>query len=100
MRLIDAEPLRKKIRYECGLDCWGRISEVDVLTKIDIAPTIDAVPVVRCRDCRYRFASSCPMFHEEQTYNDDYGYYWIDHDYTHDDGFCDEGKPKDGEADD
>lgn len=49
MRLIDAEPLSKKIRYECGLDCWGRVSETDVLTKIDIAPTIDAAPVVHAK---------------------------------------------------
>ena len=40
------------------------------------------------------------MFHEEQTYNEDDGYDWIDHDHTHDDGFCDEGELKDGEADD
>lgn len=65
MRLIDAEPLWKKIRYECGFDCWGRISEADVLTKIDIAPTIDAVPVVRCKDCTWFNHGYCMSFDDD-----------------------------------
>ena len=46
MRLIDADALLDT------LDCSDR----DLWTKytIDEAPTIDAVPVVRCRDCRHR----------------------------------------------
>ena len=71
-----------------------------VLRLIEQAPTIDAVQVVRCKDCRYRFTRHCSMFHEEQTYNEDDGYDWIEHDYTSDDGFCDEGERRDGEDDD
>ncbi len=62
-------------------------------------PSIDAVPVVRCKDCKYRFTLDCPMRHEELTYDEDDGYDWIDHDYTSDDRFCNEGARTDGEAD-
>lgn len=109
MRLIDADALIVSECRQCDGDCHcfdgqkclecNSHNKCQLREAIDYADTVDAVPVVRCRDCRYRFTSSCPMFHEEQTYNDDDGYDWIDHDYTHDDGFCDEGKPKDGEAD-
>lgn len=44
MRLIDADELRSE---------FG-VSDSDIIAKetIDDAPTIDAVPVVRCRECR------------------------------------------------
>jgi len=51
-------------------------------------PGIDAVHVVRCKDCAKHGGYHCPMFFEEQTYNYDDGYDWIDHDNTTDDGFC------------
>ena len=44
MRLIDANAL------------WEQISNAkpnDVLALIEDAPTVDAVPVVRCKDCTY-----------------------------------------------
>lgn len=49
-RLIDADKLRREI------DCCDFDSQTDLLTtcqQINEAPTIDAVPVVRCRECRY-----------------------------------------------
>lgn len=49
-RLIDAEALRKEI------DCCDFDSQTDLLTicqQIREAPTIDAVPVVRCRECKW-----------------------------------------------
>lgn len=58
MRLIDADavsaeiekllypaPNRDSILYNCGVN--------DALNVIDDAETIDAVPVVRCKDCKY-----------------------------------------------
>lgn len=50
MRLIDADALMER---EC---LWLR--DGDVLysippSHIDLAPTIDAVPVVRCRECKH-----------------------------------------------
>lgn len=51
MRLIDAEALF------CKLDLlpWYDNADRDeiVLPEIDKAPTIDAVPVVYCKDCKY-----------------------------------------------
>lgn len=41
MRLIDADKLKDIIS-----DTW-------VLDRIDEQPTVDTVPVVRCKDCKY-----------------------------------------------
>ena len=51
MRLIDADALMEKE--------YSRLRGGDVLWRIppshiDLAPTIDAVPVVRCRECIHR----------------------------------------------
>lgn len=50
MRLIDADTLMEKE--------YSRLREGEVLHRIppshvDAAPTIDAVPVVRCRECKH-----------------------------------------------
>ena len=46
MRLIDADALPKYTGYALSAD--------EVATAVDTAPTIDAVPVVRCKDCEWR----------------------------------------------
>jgi hypothetical protein len=65
------------------------------------APAVDAVPVVRCKDCKYRGVyGECPMYHEEYIEWDDDGYMeceYVPHDNTHDDGFCDCGAKMDGD---
>ena len=49
-RLIDANAL-----------CEGRVSNDPVVIAAKCAPTIDAVEVVRCRDCAYmRVPRCCP----------------------------------------
>ena len=51
MRLIDADAMRKdwlengENEYIYDANC--------ILESIDEQPTIDAVPVVRCKDCKY-----------------------------------------------
>lgn len=45
MRLIDADALPKYTGYALCAD--------EVATAVENAPTIDAVPVVRCRECKY-----------------------------------------------
>lgn len=94
MRLIDADALLDT------LDCSDR----DLWTKytIDEAPTIDAVPVVRCADCKH--------WHEETGYCDNHSYFigidgmscspaespsWTTWD---EDDFCSDGERKDGEG--
>ena len=53
------------------------------------APTIDAVQVVRCKDCIRRYdTDECPMcFLIEGNY----------YDYTNENGFCDRGERKEGD---
>ena len=63
MRLIDADRLNKPIYAEednitgSGMsydEICGYNDGIDIAwNKIDQAPTIDAVPVVRCRDCKH-----------------------------------------------
>lgn len=45
MRLIDADALPKYTGYALSAD--------EVATAVENAPTIDAVPVVRCMECRW-----------------------------------------------
>lgn len=53
-RLIDADALINKRRIISYTYPNGLMSEPGVLLKdIEKAPTIDAVPVVRCKDCKY-----------------------------------------------
>lgn len=51
MRLIDADALEDK--FGC--------SDADILAKEEIrdAPTIDAVPIVRCKDCAHLYGTMC-----------------------------------------
>ena len=55
MRLIDADELKKHIMYTASLGGWlgETIEEIKKLAikYIDLVPTIDAVEVVRCKDC-------------------------------------------------
>ena len=101
MRLIDATKVvknivaeRDKIPYELvsekpfkhGNSMRGGIRKA--LRCIEQAPTVDAVPVVRCRECKYRFKnnghdkSGCPIIDAN---------IWMD-----DDDFCSYGERKEG----
>ena len=56
VRLIDAEAFKRYI--DCGhLRPQTEIcfSEIDVVNMIDRQPTVDAVPVVRCKDCKHHY---------------------------------------------
>ena len=98
MRMIDADALEPHEQLEPMGN--GQYEYVEVVYKDDIddAPTIDAVPVVRCKDCKHRHEDECPMQFEEQFDIDEGdGYYdteYIIHDYTQDDGFCSWGERK------
>ena len=80
-RLIDADFACKGcIRYGTSLSCEECV--------VNDAPTVDAVPVVRCRECKYRFKnnghdkSGCPIIDAN---------IWMD-----DDDFCSHGERKEG----
>lgn len=57
MRLIDADALKKQMCDECfGGHCGNRCYE---WTLMNNAPTVDAVEVVRCKDCVYFWDGVC-----------------------------------------
>lgn len=58
-RLIDADALKDWSEI-VPLTCDGGIDINDFDEKLKSMPTVDAVPVVRCKDCKNRY-SSCPM---------------------------------------
>ena len=88
-RLIDADAL---ISYmdECSQESRFRVYYGYAKSFIDDAPTVDAVEVVRCRDCIKRYdTDECPMcFLNRGLYVE----------CTKDDGFCDLGERKDGDG--
>ena len=68
MRLIDADKLKSAFEtYDICKECPSKsdrctyeCTEPDFLTPgirrvIDAQPTVDAVPVIRCRDCKFRY---------------------------------------------
>ena len=80
MRLIDVDAFLEKMK---------RTSRYfDVKFDIDEMPTIDAVTVVRCKDCIRRYdTDECPMcFLIKGNYCD----------YTNENGYCDRGERKEG----
>lgn len=97
MRLIDAEALKTRINFSVTITGKDNAVEVKRLMElynkaIDNAPTIDAVEVVRCKDCKHRRENECPMYHEEWSVTED-GDDWLNtNDYTKDNGFCDWGE--------
>lgn len=95
MKLIDAEALN--LDYEVDMaDDWKTAHEI--ANHIRYAPTVDAVPVVRCKDCIHR-PNGDPDEHDvqppkENDYKcpclceDDNWYSWI----PADDWFCGNGE--------
>lgn len=62
MRLIDADKLCKDIVergaqlsgcYSAGIARYMDRMLAHVLAEVDTAPAVDAVPVVRCKDCKW-----------------------------------------------
>ena len=81
MRLIDADALEAKLKEQrklyIDMDMKGaeHLLVHDVLHHVWEAPTIDAVPVVRCKDCKWSrgFATfACPMVGRINLKDDDF----------------------------
>ena len=85
MRLIDANEAIINFGFE-----WDDISPTrdEFVAFLKKQPTIDAVPVVRCKYCIRRYdTDECPMcFLIEGKYCE----------YTNENGFCDRGERKEG----
>lgn len=55
-----------------------------IIDRIKVAPMVDAVPVVRCKECIRRYdTDECPMCYVSE------GQYY---EYTSSNGFCDKGE--------
>ena len=88
MSLINREALLSFEKMDADLcaTCGEHHTAEDVIMMIKTAPTVDAVPVVRCRECKYRFKnnghdkSGCPIIDAN---------IWMD-----DDDFCSYGERK------
>ena len=107
-RIIDANALLKEFekRQEQQIneycDCF--LNDAQELSTewwcvedaVAAAPTIDAVEVVRCRECIHRGYDACPMCHDEYYYDEDDGADFWTVDNTEDDGFCHMGAKMDG----
>ena len=88
-RLIDANELKKKMCFKCNDEYSDEPcdpSDCVFCNAINDAPTLDAVPVVRCRECKYLMFSDC--------YGEcSKGYLGI----VRPDDFCSYGERKDGD---
>ena len=84
-RLIDANALRKDTMAMCGVNeavlenCYPYWQFNKAIVN---APTVDAVDVVRCKDCRWRNTKGCPYKNFKAAERDD-------------DDFCSDGERKD-----
>lgn len=78
VNLIDSTALR----FSHAINDDGKVYVP--LAEVLHAPTVDAVPVVRCKDCKFHKYKWCNL-HETTMYNED---------------FCSYGERKDGEHDD
>lgn len=75
-RYIDADKARDNMKEmplgKMLIDCVMRYV-------IDRLPTVDAVEVVRCKECRYKNSNGCPMYYKGYSVNgdDDYCSYGV-----------------------
>ena len=85
-RLIDANALKKAVngRSTHWLNDW---STLGVLAIIDEQPTVDAVPVVRCVNCKYCYAEGFVNVRNVCEKHYDFG-------NVDDDWFCADGERK------
>ena len=89
-RLIDAD----KINYHEHTECMGHgdFETVRTVTDKEIAeiPTVDAVPVVRCRDCKHWDSETwfCDI-------NSTFGHHGLDWNTFDEEDFCSYGERKD-----
>ena len=78
LRLIDANALLRHKRKMSGAEFGGEFWDEAVLASdIKSAPTVDAVEVVRCKDCKYFQTRLC------------------ENENNYDDWFCADGERKD-----
>lgn len=72
MRLIDADAV--KFNFQYGRDDNGilLVPYRDAKKLIEAAKTVDAVPVVRCKNCKHEFGGSCSLCWFQKRKPDDF----------------------------
>ena len=60
-RYIDAERLKAEIKSYPDISFWAKQQEIEI---VDNTPTIDAVEVVRCKDCKHWKTHGCHIDYE------------------------------------
>lgn len=110
MRLIDADAIEndwfefhQPTEEEAAEGCMATFRVLLDRRRIDNAPTIDAVPVVRCKDCKHWDEHSQYGYDSENGVYGNYCMLWTpDDDFyaveTPEDGFCYCGERKDDES--
>lgn len=86
MRLIDADA--KELRQRININ-FGAVTRFIIKSILKDAPTIDAVPVVRCKDCKYWQDNNGGYPHDECC--------WGKGETPDQDDFCSYGERKDGD---
>jgi hypothetical protein len=66
MRPIDADGLRRRIVAFCTGCSTTYLTVENIVMMINQADTVDAVPVVRCRDCIHRQGDENPIRRKEK----------------------------------
>ena len=105
MRLCDLDEIKIQVKRQYE-DCHGYSGNKKAIYREAIlavrsishsAKTIDAVPVVRCRECKHRSTEDCPMYFHSSYWHEGYEEYVDDDtDHTEDDYFCPKGERKEG----
>ena len=86
-RLIDANSLLRHKRKMSGADFGGEFwDEAVLVSDIKNAPTVDAVEVVRCRECKYHEEEGIEMVYCPNMIGG-----WVENEW-----FCANGKRKEG----
>ena len=83
MRMIDADATKRRVAdtfFDTLIPCVNRA--------LDDSPTIDAVPVVRCKDCKYHEDEEIGMVYCPNALGGWVGENW----------FCADGERKEGQA--
>ena len=91
MRLIDGDSLMKTVFNDVVL-VDGEVKSVGLILAetVDKAPTIDAVPVVRCRECKHYEMGVCLKIYDDGAAS---RYAWQE---RKPDDFCSYGERKEG----
>ena len=93
-RLIDANLLLRHKRKMSGADFGGEFwDEAVLISDIKNAPTVDAVEVVRCKDCKYWGQDVCSFSGDDESFCTNPN--GLDN-YAHPEDFCSYGERKEG----